>query len=880
MLRYFKLVALLLFTISISANNFITKGNGIRSTIVGQVNGKQVLYISEIDGAISCYSISGKKLWGNSSAQKAVMFELNTADIDGDGNDDVVAASGDGHIYCYKSNGKLLWKFNPGHKVRFSEVAIIKKKDVVQIFAGGNDYQLYEIDAKGKLVSNTEIKGVVRTIAAGNFLSKDDASIFLMTYSHDKFRWEMMAFINPDTKEIEKSQKYKSNLHKSWSKFMVNDVAVADVDKDAKDDILFFGITDVAVYKALNGDFKEVASFVGNKKEKQRYAHTQGTTLLPYKDELVLQFGGIIYGCSLTGKPLYKSGEKYREIIYNDLVFDADSKQLIAGGQVGGGNGIYFYDVKKSNWYQTKQKLQGRMVEVEKNLNTLYEQALDFKMPAYQKKSEKEWVMITGTKEDAKVAKLKGANIKFVLQKSPKENSDRSKMVEKMGKIALNKDKRGNYKETREDIINTAKEFEATDTPFALWAGHGNDPFYIQIETLEEILKVAPNTCYGFIYAEMDDTSDPRVQHYIHEYIPRLAKAIRVNGKAKLYFRYKNMFWALSSHQSLWKELFFSNEYSDILVPASEDTSSRTQDVNLAGRVGMFCGGYVNDFGMRLVDDNPTSWRPLTPGGQRTVSPYLRQGVMMAAYGARYGILFSNNYIEGHGLNILYALMKSGALPIVEKENIVSNGSWHLIKDVDKQLVHTVDNHHNMKQYTPKDEDAVFSVAQMHWAGANVPNHDYSKLLGVDYRWLNYIPQLPYGMIPIAAIESENDLEEKGIPYAISDGKQGFVNGKGVKAKDFENELQLKAEQGAEKMPVLVKDAAWSAIRIDENHIRVILIDQGYIDPQEREASIVFQGKVPSSAIDLFSQEKLKISDNKSELTVPAGALRFIELTY
>jgi len=30
----------------------------------------------------------------------------------------------------------------------------------------------------------------------------------------------------------------------------------------------------------------------------------------------------------------------------------------------------------------------------------------------------------------------------------------------------------------------------------------------------------------------------------------------------------------------------------------------------------MWASGFVNDYAMRLIDDNPTSWRPLSPGGQ------------------------------------------------------------------------------------------------------------------------------------------------------------------------------------------------------------------------------------------------------------------------
>lgn len=330
--------------------------------------------------------------------------------------------------------------------------------------------------------------------------------------------------------------------------------------------------------------------------------------------------------------------------------------------------------------------------------------------------------------------------------------------------------------------------------------------------------------------------------------------------------------------------MFFSGKYNDFLVPASEDTSNRIQDLNLAGRVGMQSGGgYVDDFGMRLVDDNPTSWRPLTPGGQNSVSPYLRQGVIMGgAYGSRYGIIIDNNFIEEPGLNILFALMKSGVLPIVETENIQSIGAWHLIKEVDEHLVHSVDDHHNLKQYKKDDSNAVFSVGQMHWAGTSVPDYDYSNAaLGVKYRWLNYLPEMPHGMIPIAPIESSLMLEKQNVPYFVSNAKVGILGDERVPANTFGKMITKTVAEGEKVLPILVKGASWSVIKIDENHSRLILVDPGYIDPQERKVTVSFQNKKPKSIVDILSNETLKVAGGETiEVTVPAGSMRFIDIAY
>ncbi|WP_435314856.1 hypothetical protein [Cellulophaga fucicola] len=874
-------IVLFLFVISnAKAQNFITEGNGIRNAIVANVDKDQILYVSELDGAVAAYTISGEKIWSKASTSPALMFNIVAADITNNGKEELIAASADGSIYCYTSTGKLLWNYTPKHKVRFSEVAVVNNGKP-QIFAGGNDYNLYELNAKGELVSTTKINGVVRKLMSGSFLQKNKESLFVMTSTHDKFRWEFLGFINPETKEIVKSLNFKGNKLKQLGKSMVTDFAVADINNDSLDDILFFGdVSFKPFFMALDANFNPLAIYNGTNKDSQRYAHSKGA-YLPKSKQIVFQHGSIIHLIDTKGKLVAKGGKRYKGKVYSDLTYVPSQNYLLGAGEVDGGNAVYVYNLDAKNWWNTTQPKQGRMLEVEENLAKLYQQTLDFKLPEYQKKSTEDWVMITSKKINAEVEKLNGNNIKFVIQKSPKESTERSAMVKVMGKIALKKDRRGKYQDSREDIVQMARDYEAKNQPFTLWAGHGNDPFYIQIETLEKILEVAPNTCYGFVYAEMANVEDPRVIYFVKEYMPRLAKAIRKNNKAKLYFRYKNMFWAATSHLPLWKEMFFSNKYSDILVPASEDTSNRIQDLNLAGRVGMQSAGFVDDFAMRLVDDNPTSWRPLSPGGQNSISPYLRQGTLMAAYGSRYGIIIDNNFTEEPGLNVLFALMKSGVLPVVDPKDIASIGAWHLIKDVDKKLIHTVDNHHNLNQYNTEDTDAVFSVGQMHWAGATVPEYDFSNAaLGVTYRWVNYLPEMPYGMVPIAPIETKPLVEKQAKPYFVSTAKVGIRDGVKVPAKEFGAVIKATVAEGAKQLPIVVSGASWSAVRLNANHTRIILLDPGYINPQEREVTVTFAHKVPQQIVDILSKEVLTATNNKLIVKVPAGSMRFIDVAY
>ena len=134
----------------------------------------------------------------------------------------------------------------------------------------------------------------------------------------------------------------------------------------------------------------------------------------------------------------------------------------------------------------------------------------------------------------------------------------------------------------------------------------------------------------------------------------------------------------------------------------------------------------------------------------------------MAAYGCSHGVLFPIQYLEWPGYNIFFALIKSGLIPMLNRDEILSVNSWHLVKDIDVEYLERVNNSgHNLTLYRTSDDDAVVGKAGVHWCGTSVTDYDYSKLsLGVDYRWLNFIPPMPYGIVPITSYDYEDKIKK------------------------------------------------------------------------------------------------------------------------
>ena len=117
-------------------------------------------------------------------------------------------------------------------------MAVAGKDQDMKIFAGGNDYKLYEIDTHGELVSETEIRGVVRKLESGDFIENDKPALFLFTLRHDKFNSEFFGFLDPVTRMVIDSSSVGEVLGNKAGRLMINDMSVADVNKDGLADLI------------------------------------------------------------------------------------------------------------------------------------------------------------------------------------------------------------------------------------------------------------------------------------------------------------------------------------------------------------------------------------------------------------------------------------------------------------------------------------------------------------------------------------------------------------------------------------------------------------------------------------------------------------------
>jgi hypothetical protein len=145
-----------------------------------------------------------------------------------------------------------------------------------------------------------------------------------------------------------------------------------------------------------------------------------------------------------------------------------------------------------------------------------------------------------------------------------------------------------------------------------------------------------------------------------------------------------------------------------------------------------------------------------------------------------------------------------------------------------------------------------------------------------------FLPNTPNGLVTTVP----DDITISDYPYfntkVSTDGKYFYDDqGKRHTAQDFKPVMQQLLQEAGNRLPLRVDgDVAWSAVRLDGTHIRVMVIDPGYVDPGDREAMIRPQHFEVVKVVDILQKKELPITEGGIPVHVPMGILRIIDITH
>jgi len=303
------------------------------------------------------------------------------------------------------------------------------------------------------------------------------------------------------------------------------------------------------------------------------------------------------------------------------------------------------------------------------------------------------------------------------------------------------------------------------------------------------------------------------------------------------------------------------------------------------GRVGMWRTGAVNSWSCRMVTDNANFDRMWEWAGQQVLTHHIRHLVSRASFGAD---IFVNDIHQGpfsaglyKQLEPFYDMLEKGIVRIPEHDELlsVSEVAIGMESPPSDLFIQHGTNGHRYRYPDHQHRPMVFDRLDAYWAGAPLAEYDFSRYgCDIQRRMCNFLPVLPYGLVPILPA----DASPPGTTLIRTDGELFYdETGAACSAEAYRPTVEAALREAADRLPIRINgDIHASVVRLDCTHVRVTLIDPGYLDPDDREGAIVLQHLEGVACTDILSGEALPIVNNRIDVRVPAGVFRIVDIEH
>lgn len=872
---------------------------------------KTYIVASTYEGTVMGVDYNGAILWKN-VLSGFMNHDIWCEDITGDGNDEVLVANADGNLYCLDQMGKLNWKFRPNETPMYA-VCVVQKNNVPYVVCGGFDKSIYYLAANGTKIKEIKSDSYSQEKVWGtgvlppnythtaNFIRRirkadgNDVLVVLGTNNHMQtngsiYKFDILADL-PFAKV------------KILSPTVIGEMKIVDPKKNGNFEILMgtSGINDDAMVR-YNVQVDTMQTFGLTKIGSTGYRVLQPEIISNGNSYQYFMIDGnyII----LASADLSPTVEKiYGKYAFNDMWKNPENDNIILASSQSGGSCIHIIDTKNSNWKAAFAALvpTGKIETILANTAKVKTNLQGFTKPAWERATLPVWFMSENfsTSYSANVYNTIKSNYSSPIflnnTNLDKENWDRSAMINV--KYRDKRDARMNYVLTQQQVLDKLLPEYIGWPGISYWGGHGNDPYMYSLETTKKVLDGAAGKKTVLIYPEMGDRTEDFTFVMNDLFYPMAQYAQTRNGN--IFVRSKNIFWQSLIYLPAWSRVL-SGEFASVFVPSMEETTDKTQDLSLAGRIGLWAAGTFDSWGARVSRDNPSFDRSRQFSYQRLPNHFLRTMVYSVSCGAQY---LDNSNIDDDYMSLLWDLIAKGALYVPKKSEIVSFSPVHLsMINPDEHYMEDGDNVKWNTFFDPtfeQNNSFVFSHMNGSWPGAPVAEWDFSRYAsGVKDRRQNFMPTYPNGMVMItppqkgayAQVNPKRGLLTSHLhPLYKNITKEYFTDGRfyyaadGVTkytAKEYYKTIEADIVASAKLLPLTVTgDVAWVVAQTSPTHLRLTIIDNGYLNPDNRIAKVSFHSVSPKIMKDVLDAKVFNIS-NPADVTVdiPCGLFRFIDI--
>ena len=878
---------------------------------------KKAIIASSYEGVLfAMSSFRGTVLWSN-ALSGYMNRDVWCGDVTGDGVDEIFAANADGMLYCLDSEGNELWNFKVNDAPMNAVCTLKDKEGIPYVVCGGYDMNVYYLSSEGKLLKTLNSRTYSKEKSWGkgpkrvppkfrhiaNFLrpvKSGDGNELLALHAainSNSARGSIYLFEPLADKPVQ-SLPVKSGG-------AVGEMRVGDIDGDGGEELLTgaSSMRDDARLNVFRQADKSVTDFALASLRRQ----IDGFGYRVVQPEIMNINGEnryfILFGARIVLLPQGMDAKKAEVLAckyaFNDMWKDG-SRIILASAQ-SGGSCIHILDTSVEGWKDSYVNLDppGKISRILRNTAQARHQLKSFNRPQWEREPLPIYLMTESRMGVEDIIENISTNYSSPLFLKSKhlprvEDWDRSGFGNEF--YEKRRDRRKKYVLNQDEMVAELTPLFEEAPGIAYWGGHGNDPLMISLPAQKRIIDAAEGKKTVMIYPEMEQHDDNFAYVMKNHFYP-LAEYAR--GKnANIFVRTKHAFWHSIVYMPFWSGLL-SGEYADIFVPALEETTDKTMEQSVAARLGIWASGAVDQWGARCARDNTSYDRLRQHSHQELPNHFLRQMVYNISCGAQY---INNFPVDQKYMSFLWELIAKGALYVPKRSELLSLSPVHIgMTEPDE---HFLDIGNNVKWVTFFDEKEeignpmVFGRLNGTWPGAPNTEWDYSRYAaGVKERRLNYLPPFEHGIVMLAppqnGIYADKDAPRgklvdhlhpiyKGIMKEyISDGRD-YISTDGAErfsADEYYRTVEDDIRKSSRKLPITVSGGlAWVVAQSSPTHLRLTLIDSGYINPGAKTATVHFHTVRPKKVRDVLAESEFFVCGDSTQIEIPCGLFRFIDV--
>ncbi len=864
---------------------------------------------STYDNRVCAFTVTGKHLWDVPTG--GFVFDLAV-----DSREGIAAASADGFVYLFSLDGKLRWKHDLGAPVLQVAFAKLDGKSLV-VLATGVSRELIALSTSGERLAAAKLNGAGRMMRAGDFDADGADEVVVLPIRGQAMN--AFFFKGPNLAKLVESipsgtrmwdpemgqRKKVGNAEPSaWNTLSLKKAngTVADLNGDGAMELIYSpgaytlknGLRQLV---ALPGPFK-TASY--DQYYNMRLVAAGNLTEEPGAEIVVVE-GPQVRLYDSTGKEL---GKAIAPFGFTDVVYSPGVPygSVLLGSSPNGDDNIYRLTFVPG-WEKTLEALERRGVMA--GIGTTLRQIADAvagwqgePMPGADGPydvvvNHSLWSGWDPKKFDAWIAEVRAyeeafpySRLRFSYCIWPGEDAP---LIRPDGK-PWGRDHRLAHDLTREQIVAAAKYFEAKGCYFWVQVGHGCDP-HLEVATVAAMLEAAPKTLLGFVSAE-DEQLDKVPYYFEHHVKPILELCLK--HKKRFIPRNKDVWWAHWPADAKMRELIFNPRYRSVIVPSVEDSNSRSPEVNLAARVGLWLDGQVDDWASRCCADWFCASRAWEWEYVMTGHPHLRYYVSQAMLGARVFMMLNGERervtgrwtrVGTEGTATFLHMLGKGVITPPRRDQLRAISPVALVMQQPSQRFaqHGANGHH--EEYWGNDNTDsrpwAFDRLDTYWAMAPLPPTDVATYLwGRTRRDADHLPTTaPHGFVCIVP-GGKPQTATRWSSLWMTDGDTLSKDGQNYSLLDARKAIIADLAHSAKTFPFHVEGEVFhQIIELNSDRYVIVLVDPGWLNPAERVVTLSAQRPGTWHVTDRLTGVSLGNLSQPLEVSVPAGALRLIELT-